>query len=176
MLLYCRTDEKMTINSTEMTLGVSAVPKAALAAGSWVFSAAPSLSVLAAVAEGHGGIPFITLSLLGFSWMKKLRGLSCSGDTSPAILASCCNGAGEIVLPSFHLLPKKSAFSFAEELAWVRAHSAELWKPQQILGSAGAMGQDWLSLPCSSHLPPGEETRGTKLLSFLYCRGKKIKR
>lgn len=52
MLLYCRIDEKMTINSTEMTLGVSAVPQAALAAGSWVFSAAPAFSVPAAVAEG----------------------------------------------------------------------------------------------------------------------------
>lgn len=51
MLLYCRTDKKMTINSTEMILGVSAVPKAALAAGSWLFSAALPLSVLAAAAE-----------------------------------------------------------------------------------------------------------------------------
>lgn len=107
--------------------------------------------------------------------MKKLRGLSCSGDTSPAILASGCNEAGEIVLPSFHLLPKESAISFAERLAWVRAHSAQLWKPQQILGSAGAMGQDWLSLLCSSHLPPGEEARGTKLLFFMLQRKKKLK-
>lgn len=36
-----------------------------LAAVSWVFSAAPLLSVLVAVAEGRGGIPFIALSI---SW------------------------------------------------------------------------------------------------------------
>ena len=51
MLLYSRTEEKMTIKSTEMTLGVSAVPNAALAAGSRVLSAVQALSVLVATAK-----------------------------------------------------------------------------------------------------------------------------
>lgn len=45
---------------------LSAVPKAALAAGSWVFSAAPPLSVLVAVAEGLGGFLSLRFPLWAF--------------------------------------------------------------------------------------------------------------
>jgi len=50
MLLYSRTEETMTIKSTEMTLGVSGVPDA-LAAGSRVLSAVQAHSVLLAAAK-----------------------------------------------------------------------------------------------------------------------------
>lgn len=51
MLLYSRTEEKMTIKSTEMTRGVSAVHDVTRAAGSRLLSAVPALSVLPAAAK-----------------------------------------------------------------------------------------------------------------------------
>lgn len=51
MLLYSRTEEKMTIKSSEVTLSVSAVPGAGLAAGSHVLMVVQALSVPLATAK-----------------------------------------------------------------------------------------------------------------------------
>lgn len=104
MLLYSRTEEKMTIKSIEMTLGVSAVPDAALAAGSRVLSAVRALSVLLAT---------VKRSLQGFHHsfcpcpfpVGLLSGRRGSGTRRASVphhrllTASCCNVTCEVVLP-----------------------------------------------------------------------------
>lgn len=104
MLLYSRTEEKMTIKSTEMTLRLSAVPNVALAAGSRVLSAVQALSVLlATVKRNFTGLPPLLLSLpfpwWAFPWTKMLRDPLCFSTTSPTVTASCCNVTCEAVLP-----------------------------------------------------------------------------
>lgn len=179
MLLYSRTEEKMTIKSTEMTLRLSAVPNVALAAGSRVLSAVQALSVLLATVKRN---------LQGFHHSfcpcpfpgGLFPGQRCSGTRCASVphhqLLQHLAVMSPAKLSCLNCICFQRNMQFALKRGWpgleLTQHGcgnrSKSWARLVLWGRTG-----WSIPPCSGDLPPGEAHRGTALVSFLRVLKKK---